>query len=52
MHKNCWWVDHPQAPQWEFEEQETKNQIENTGRVSAKDPPNVKLVNEKSSRTL
>ena len=52
MHKNHQWADRPQALQWVPEEQETKNQKKKTGAVQAKDPLKVKLVNEKSPRTL
>ena len=52
MHKNRQWADCPLSLQFLLEEQETKNQIESTDGVPAKDPSKVKLVNEKSLRTL
>ena len=52
MHQNCQWADCPRSLQWVPEEQETKNQIESTGGVSAKDPTKVKSMYEKSLRIL
>ena len=52
MHKNRQWAGYPRTLQWVPKEQETKNQTESTGGVSAKDPPKVKSVNKKSLKTL
>ena len=51
----CWnrqWVVGCESPQQAPAKQEQKDQIEGVGVIPAKNPPKVKLVNEKSLRTL
>ena len=49
---NFQWFVGSKALQWVPVEQDQKDQTEGTGVVPAKNPPKVKLVNEKSLRTI